>query len=284
MSPIGRIFLVLNLILSAAFLGWASNSLAQTEDYKTELATAKAAAAETEAELNSEIEGLNTQLKAKSQEASDNREERDRARDDANRLQTQLDTERGEKEKLLADVTAIQSTLGDYQSTIDRLVSEKDTANQLREEAESARRDAEAAQDAAEIAQRDAEATAQDLSRQIADLEMLKTDLEGQISKLDTHLAVIQESTGVSISDILAPAKVDGAVLAVDAATGLVMLNVGEADGVKRGYSFDVWAGKTYKGQVQVQNVQSNMCSALIMSPVSGTTIQQGDLASTRML
>ena len=34
MSAIGRIFLVLNLILAALFLGWASTSLATSAEYK----------------------------------------------------------------------------------------------------------------------------------------------------------------------------------------------------------------------------------------------------------
>jgi myosin heavy subunit len=284
MSPIGRIFIVLNLILSAAFLGWASNSLAQTEDFKkqrddknAELATAKEDAARTE-------EDLTTQLNAKKQEASEQREQRDRAQDDANRLTTELAAEKSEKNALLGNLTTIEKTLGDYQSTIDRLSTEKDRANQLREEAQTAQRDAEAAQDAAESAERDAVAAKQDADRQIADLETTRTTLQAEVQKLDTHLAVIQEATDVSIDDILAPKKVDGAVLAVDAASGLVMLNVGKDDGVKRGYSFDVWSGSQYKGQVRVMNVQAGMCSALLKTPVQGAAIRQGDLASTRML
>jgi predicted nucleic acid-binding Zn-ribbon protein len=284
MSPIGRIFLVLNLILSAVFLGWASNSLAQTEDFRGQLDEAKQMASDREAELTSEIEDLNTRLRDKEQEASQFREERDSRQDTVNSLETQLAAAKSEKEKLLGDVTAIQATLGDYQGTIDRLSSEKDQANQRREEAEASQRDAVGAQEAAQQAERDAIAAQQELERQIADLEVAQTELTTQVEKLDTHLAVIQEQTGVAIDDILAPKKVDGAVLAVDASTGLVMLNVGAEDGVKRGYSFDVWSGNQYKGQVQVMNVQPGMCSALIKSPVEGATIGQGDLASTRML
>ena len=284
MSPIGRIFLVLNLILSAAFLGWASNSLAQTEDFKTQLSTAKSEAQAQADELEAQIENLNTELKAKQQEASDFRTERDNAQDMLNAKESELASAKSEKAQLMGNLDTINATLGDYQATIDRLSSEKDRANQLREEAQTAQRDAEAAQDAAEQAERDAVAARQEAERSIAELEMTKTDLLAQVEKLDTHLAVIQEATDVSIDDILAPKKVDGAVLAVDAGTGLVMLNVGSEDGVKRGYSFDVWSGNQYKGQVQVMNVQPGMCSAMLKSPVEGATIRQGDLASTRML
>ena len=284
MSPIGRIFLVLNLILSAAFLGWASNSLAQTDDYKLQLADAEKAAGEAAEALDAEIADLNIQLTSKTTEASENREQRDASRTEVDRLTADLAAEKAEKDRLLADVTTIQGTLDDFNETIGRISSEKDQANQRREEAEAARDDAIAAQATAEQGQRDAEGVQQDLERNIADLEMEKTSLGDQVSTLETHLAVLSDHTGVSIGEIMSLPQVDGAVLAVDASVGLVMLNVGSANDVKRGFVFDVWAGNIYKGQVKVQNVQEGMCSATIENPVAGTSIQQGDLASTRML
>jgi predicted nucleic acid-binding Zn-ribbon protein len=283
MSPIGRIFLVLNLILSAAFLGWASNSLAQAENYKGLLTAKETELAEANRANEQEIADLNTELRAKTQEASDKLSERDTAREEVTRLQSDLAAEKSEKERVLGDVTRIQATLGDYQKSIDRLSSEKDQANQRREEAEQARDGAIAGQGSAEQAQRDAEDARAALERQLADLETEKQSLTDQVGKLETHLSMLVEKTGVSVSDLMAQEKVDGSILAVDAQTGLVMLNVGSEQGVKRGYSFDVWSGNQYKGQVIVQNVQPNMSSATIKAPVQGTVIRQGDLASTRM-
>jgi hypothetical protein len=40
MSTIGKIFLVLNLVLAGAFLGWAAKSLGETEKLKTSHAAA----------------------------------------------------------------------------------------------------------------------------------------------------------------------------------------------------------------------------------------------------
>jgi predicted nucleic acid-binding Zn-ribbon protein len=283
MSPIGRIFLVLNLILSAVFLGWASNSLGQTENFKKRLEAKETELADAKKASEEEIADLNTQLRSKTQEASDRLQERDTARDDAGRLETALSGEKSEKEKLFADVTKIQATLGDYQGTIDRLTSEKDQANQRREEAEKARDDAVAAAQAAEQRQRDAEGAQQEAERRIADLETERKTLSDKVGSLDTKLSMLVEQTGVSLDTLMPQEKVDAAVLQVDAATGLVMLNVGSEQGVKRGYSFDVWSGNQYKGQVVVQNVQPNMSSATIKLPVKGTQIRQGDLASTRM-
>ena len=181
-------------------------------------------------------------------------------------------------------MTAIKSTLGDYEATFTRITNEKDQAVQRAHEAEQARDDALTAQADAEAAQRDAEDAQRGLERQIADLEMSLTSANEQVASLDTRLQVLVETTGTSYEDILVQKKVDGAVLQVDTNLGLVMLNVGGDDGVRKGYSFDVWSGNQYKGQVRVVNVQAGMCSALIENPIEGAPIRQGDSASTRML
>ncbi|MEM7305994.1 MAG: hypothetical protein AAF682_04955 [Planctomycetota bacterium] len=284
MSPIGRIFLVLNLILSAAFLGWASNSLAQTEDFKMQLEDKSTAMAEMEQAKDDEISKLEVDLAASEAAERERREQRDQLEAQVNQLQTQLEGEQREKDGLLGDVTGIKSTLGDYEQSFTRISGEKDQAVERAHEAEQARDDALTAQQDAEQAQRDAEDAQATLERQVADLEIERTTLQDQVSMLDTRLQVLVEVTGTSYEDILAQDKVDGAVLAVDANLGLVMLNVGGDAGVKKGYSFDVWSGNQYKGQVRVVNVQAGMCSAVIEDPVDGAPIQQGDSASTRML
>ena len=41
--------------------------------------------------------------------------------------------------------------------------------------------------------------------------------------------------------------------------------------------------GNEYKGQVRVENVRAEMCTALVTTSVSGTKIGQGDSAATRL-
>ena len=64
--------------------------------------------------------------------------------------------------------------------------------------------------------------------------------------------------------------------------SGLVALNVGSAAGVKRGMTFEIFNGRTYKGQVRVENVHENMCSALIVGTPTAA-IGQGDSAATNL-
>jgi hypothetical protein len=60
-----------------------------------------------------------------------------------------------------------------------------------------------------------------------------------------------------------------------------VVLNKGSKDGVKAGYTFQIYRGQQYKGQVRVQDVQEGMCSALILNEKA--PIANGDSATTRL-
>ncbi len=283
MSPIGRIFIVLNLILSAAFLGWAANALATTEDFKTQLTEEQAAHATTKAETAQTIEDLNIRISTLEDEKRGIRELRDQYLVEKDNLTSQLAEANRANDTMQGNLTEINSTLGQYDETIRQLSTQRAEAVDLRVTAENERDDAVEAQIAAEQAQRDAEEAKAAADTQIADLEAVRTDLQDQVSQLDTRLAMIMEITDVNWQELIATPKIDAQVLdaRMDLAPGLVLLNVGKDKEVKRGYTFEIWRGKQYKGQVRVADVQDNVCSALVLNTVEGTTIQQGDDAST---
>ena len=285
MSPIGRIFIVLNLILSAAFLGWASNALATVEDYKGQLEQASTDHAAALKEKDDEISALNVANNDLSEAQRRFRTERDSAQGNADSLQTQLDEEKRRNDKLEANLAEIQATLGDYNATITQLSGEKDRAIERAHEAENERDDAVTSSQAAEMAKRDAEEAAQQAQTRIADLEVERTRLTDDVASLNTRLQVLVDQTGVDVSEIMVQPQIEGAVLDVrmDLAPGLVMLNVGASHDVKRGYTFEIYRGGQYKGQVRVENVQDNISSAIITRSVPGTSIAQGDRAATQL-
>ena len=63
----------------------------------------------------------------------------------------------------------------------------------------------------------------------------------------------------------------------------LIAINRGSDHGVKRGNTFEISRGTTYKGQARVEHVRANMCTAVIQRTVEGTVIGQGDSAATRL-
>lgn len=285
MSPIGRIFIVLNLVLAAVFLGWAANALATNQNWKdqhTELTALK----ETELQAKQdEIATLTTRLGQLEEEARTRREERDSLQTQLEAANSRIAEAQRENETMQASLTKISQTLSDYDDTISQLNSEKDRAVERAMEMERERNDAVASATAAEQARRDAEGLKNESETRIADLQAERTTLQDELSRLETRLQTLVNVTGVPYEDILAQPQINAAVLEVrhDLPPGLVMLNVGANADVKRGYTFEIFSGNQYKGQVRVENVQDNVSSALIIRSVPGTQIAQGDRAATHL-
>ena len=119
----------------------------------------------------------------------------------------------------------------------------------------------------------------------IANREREVTSLADAKGQLEIDLQALIEYTGVSVAEIANMPLIDGAVLGINTsvAPGLVSINKGTADGVKRGFTFEVYQGGTYKGRVRVVEVQGNMCVAEVVKTVDGRSISQSDSASTRI-
>lgn len=286
MSPIGRMFIVLNLVLAAAFLGWASNALSTVQDYKGQAAAAKKEMADAVAAKDARISDL--EVAKQNLEAAQGRfrEERDLEKAQKERLQGDLADAKRNNDQMQASLAKIESTLTDYKALIEQLSGDKDRYQQVAAEAASSRDDAVDAQQAAELARRDAEEALQNARREIAQLESARNQIQAQLAQAETQLTVLAELTNTDLGSIQAVPKIDAAVLdvrEVDNEYRLVMLNKGENDGVKRGFTFDIYRGQSYKGRAKVETVQADYCSALIVNTVESKTISPGDRASTRL-
>ncbi len=285
MSPIGRIFSVLNLILAALFLGWAANNLATSSQYKTKLEVAEAAAKAEKEDLTGQISDLRVALDTKTSEADNISNELSTA----NALSSRRDKDNSELKSAVDALTAASnknaSTISEFESRIGSLVSAQDQAVAAQHDAEAQRDDALATAEAATTKAADLEAQNAALGKQIADMESEIVALNGRISELSTNLATIIDVTGANVDDIMAQKLIQGSVLQVsfDVKPGLVAINVGKDSGVIRGNTFYIYDGGQYKGEVRVENVRDNMCTALILSTAKDQSITQGDRATTRL-
>jgi chromosome segregation ATPase len=281
MSPIGRIFIVLNLILSAAFLGWAANALEKTNKYKDELAAAKKAHADEVAGKEKELSDLQVQLSGVTDQQRTFREQRDGFEAESNRLKTQLDELKRSNDTLSGNLTKIQATLGDYNNSITQLSQQKDAAVERAHEAERARDAAVAEKDAAVLAKNDAEEATKNAGMRIEDLEGQKVALATEVENLNTRLEIVYRETGASAAVFQTQKAIEALVLDVNKDLKLVILNKGKKDDVKIGYVFDIYRGSQYKGQVRIQDVQEGIASGLILSEKSA--IGRGDSATTSL-
>ena len=281
MSTIGTVFIILNLILSAGFLGWAANALGHAQEYKKQMADAKKASDEALAVKQKEVDDLTIEKNAVTDQQRQFREQRDAFETEAGRLKTQLEELKRSNDSMQGNLTKIQATLNDYNDTIKQLGDQKDAAIQRANEAERAKDAAERDKDAAVVAKNDAEEATRNAMLRISDLEKEKMGLSEQVETLDTRLAVITKQTGVKLTDVFSQPQIEALVLDVKKDLKLVILNKGRKDEVKVGYVFDIYRGSQYKGQVRIQDVQETMCSALILREKDA--IGRGDSATTTL-
>jgi DNA repair exonuclease SbcCD ATPase subunit len=281
MSPIGKIFIVLNLILSAGFLGWASNALKKTEEFQKAADALKVEHAAAIAAKEAELSALQVSLNGVTEQQRKHREERDTIQTEADRLKTQIEEFKRANDTMQGNLTKIQSTLGDYNSSITQLSQQKDAAIERAHEAERARDAALAEKDAAILAQRDAEEATGNANTRIGDLEGEKLALAEQVDQLNTRLEVVMRQTGIPAKDVFAQPSIEALVLDVKKDLKLVILNKGKKDEVKPGYVFDIYRGSQYKGQVRITDVQDGMSSGLILNEKNA--IGRGDSATTAL-
>lgn len=283
MSTIGKVFIILNALLAAAFLGYAIHALGKTEELLAshkksiaELTVSKDALEKEKSELQVKLDGETKAKDAARNESETNKQEAERNR-------RELDSANADNAKFQAELARIGTTLNDVDATTKDSISKMEKSFQEASAAAQARDTAVSEKDAAETARRNAEDQLRLAQASIADLEKQLTTAKKTNSALETELGTIVAVTGVDRSKIVAQPAIDGAVLSADPALKLITLNVGKDAGVTAGMSFAIYRGPTYKGEARIQKVQSNMSSALITLEVPGQRIGQGDSASTRL-
>jgi len=285
MSPIGRIFIVVNLGLAVAFLGWASANLANSNKYKTWYETEKAAKEKLDTELNGRISELLTESNQKENDKQSLI--RDKSELDTNlaRLTSDLSGARQENADLIANLKGMETQIGQMSSSVASATADAKEALSRAQEAQDARHAAEQAKLAAEERADGLEQDLEAARNQIAALEVQVNDTNKKLADTTTALQVLEDVTGTDHSVIGKQPLIDGAVIMVsyEIEPGVVLINRGKADNVQRGYSFDIYSGSEYKGRVRVTNVHENSCSAVIEKLYEGRTISQGDSASTQI-
>jgi predicted RNase H-like nuclease (RuvC/YqgF family) len=284
MSAIGRIFLVLNLIFATFFLGWASTSLGKSADLTKLLRDEQSAHETTKKDLTAKNSELTTQMNQLKTENGELRDARDQAKALADRNKEDLDAAKRAGDQMRGDLASIKEALNGYNTTIASLEKAKDSAVKEARDAEKDRDAARADKDKSDTAKRDAEDKLRGATAKVADLEVALTASKKQASALDTEIQGIVATHNISRKGATTP-LVEGSVVQVDysISPGLVAINKGKNAGVQRGNIFEIYNGSTYKGQVRVETVRDDMCSAVVITPVKGTTIAQGDRASTQI-
>jgi len=285
MSPIAKFFTILNVVLAGVFLGLAAHALHTESSFKEQYDKEVAAHKVDKDALGSDKSKLAAE-KAEAEKARDAMQsERDAGTAEIGRLKGQVADGERQNNEMRGSVDKISKSIEDLISNNKAITDARDKAMQAQHDAEKAKEEAVAARSAAEGKAGDLEAKLHTAEGTIADLEKTSTSLKKDVDKLNTELASLADYTNVKLSDFANVPLIEGKVLdvAMSVEPGLLAINQGEADGVKRGFTFEIYDGKTYKGQARVEYVHANSCSALLVRSVPGQKIHQGDSASTRI-
>ena len=193
MSSIGKIFIVVNLALSALALGWAMNHLETADNYKKDLEAANAQHATALADKDSEIGDLTNELNTVKTARGQDAQELAAVTADRDRLQSELTREQDRANQMQSELGTMTASLADYASTNDNLQAAEQSSQPARRSRLAATRSAQAA---AEQGQRDADSARAEAEDTIAGLEREVTSAMPR-AKLEIDLQALIEHTGV---------------------------------------------------------------------------------------
>lgn len=278
MSSIGKILVVVNLVLSLVVLGAAGSLLQRTETTKADydnVVTAKDALQQELDEARNEALAKERQLSQEKLLLQQENDDLKVARDNATRTANKLELD---NQQLRDDITKINSKLDaletSFQSTNQRNNELVDANAQLRTDAMNAQQ-----------AQADAEEARREAEDALAQAQALIADLQGQVASLQEdvrdaqNLVSYAQASGVDMAGVQAAPPLDGAVVEVDNQYNFVILDKGGRDGVKSGFLFDIHRSGQWLGQVKVDKVYDDYCTARIVEKAG--EMRRFDQAST---
>jgi peptidoglycan hydrolase CwlO-like protein len=280
MSGIGKIFVVLNLVFSLVIVGAAAAYLSKADEWKTKHDELQGEYDNAKMKWNKDLSDLTDQ---RNKLQTENAEKQNRIEDlglEVDNLNDSVKSEKVDNQQLRDDVTKINSSLKNLETHINDLTSRNnelvDQNAQLRNDA----LDAQGLQNQAEENLVRVQGELQQAMEQIDELEARVTALDEEKVHLSNVLAVAQKQ-GFDIASIVAMPEISAYVEEVNNELGFVILSVGSDDKVVKGYTFSVSRGNAYLGEVKVDQVYPDRCSATIEFLVQGAQIKVNDKATT---
>ncbi len=282
MSTISKVFTVINVVLALFLLGSVSAILAESADYRAKLAVEQKAHSDTKTQL----EGQVAETRGKNDNLS---KENGRLVESEGDLKQELQAVKAERDQLRNDTTELRNSVSGINANLSALTKQVQDYESRNKDLATKNQELRDATATAQAAQRAAE---EDRARLEGEVARLNQDLSGSQEQLaaltldrDNLVAQMEAlaAQGVDVVKLIGNAvqKIDGTVSAVG--EGFVVLSVGENDGVRVGYPFDVYRGGDYIGRVVVTDVLPDNCTARVAYKNKSLKFSALDKATTRL-
>ncbi|MEY2716429.1 MAG: hypothetical protein RIT24_2772 [Planctomycetota bacterium] len=279
MSPIGRVFIVLNLALAGTFVGFAGTHLQKQFNWKQQAETLQTQLDAAKKEHTSEVERLRSELSIMTngkttmeRELGQTRNERDNAKDEVKRLETT-------NASMDADLKKLASEIGGIKSNADAAFSQAREAYQASMAAAKEKDEAVRTKDTAVAENRD-------LKNKVAELNETISQKDGQLAEASAEKNRLNLLVDVAkAKGFLEGMAVPALAGTVSSVTGnLCTILVDPADEfAKVGYSFAIYDSSGYKGEAKVTSVDTERRAAFCRLEIKNGEIKTGDKASTHL-
>jgi len=284
MSTIGKVFVVINLAFAALFVGAAASLIGTSEGWRAQAEELEANLAATTEAKDGEIASLQTNVDQLENERDRVKASRTQVETDRDALAADLATEQAQNADLRERLTGIEGRLGDLEGTNRAQATRITDLNRETRDLRSQRDDALAAKASADKASTAAKDSAAMAEGRASDLTIELARSNERAGELDAQLATVASLYKIDLNSLNAQPDQSGVVLSADyvGVVPVVVINIGRADGVRAGYSYDVYSGSTYKGRIRVETVGERQAGATIAMD-AGAHIEGGDRVVTRL-
>jgi hypothetical protein len=282
MSPLAKVFVVVNFILGVTFFGssatlfmtrvnWRAEALRykkESEDKLIEVEKRYTSRGQTVVEQGKQLVHLNADFNSVSA--------------DKTALQTTLNGVQGQ---LATANLRIDTEVKEKTQLTSRLQDLEKKTTELTTSLETARKDAEDAKGAKEVAVNEMTRIRLDLDKSNDLYSKLLIEHKALQEKAETMLVQIEAAkrAGINFDLVTDPPPINAVVQAVKADDKLVVLSVGRDQKVQEGFKFTVYRGDHFVGKVQVIKVYEDLAGARILFTQEGEAIQVGDSAATQL-
>lgn len=279
MNQVARVFVVINILLAAAFLMAAATFLHQTENWKEKSEQADKDKLAVEQRLGQQIAEQDNDIKNLQDDLNARKTKITQLEGDLNNARSEQGAAVEQKNQTERKFTSLNQTHGQLQSSFGAM---KDSVSGLQDMIENYRKRAEAAQDA----EREAINNRNTVVEERESLKQTKKNLEDSIKDLTEKLSAANTELGAYRGAYPPPANksqpvIDGQVIRFDAATNMVQVNKGKNDGVRLGHRFDIVHGSDYVCTVMIDYVDSTTSVGHIAIPsTKGMMPTSGDKAT----
>lgn len=279
MSPIGRVFIVLNLILAGTFVGFSGTHLQKQFHWKTEagrlsaeLDSLRGTSAAEIARLSDDLSKMTTSKSTLENELGMTRNERDQAKDEVKRLDTTNNSLAGDLKQLTSEVAGIKSNA-------DAAFAQARDAYQASLAAAKDKDEAIRNKDAAVAENRDLKNQVAALNETVGQKDLQLADAGAEKGRLGLLVDVAKAK---GFLESMAVPALAGTVSSVTGNLCTILVDASD-EAVKPGFSFAIYDASGYKGEAKVTSVDAERRAAFCRLEIKQGEIKMGDKASTHL-